>query len=127
MKMYNPINIKVNQLQQPQRTQVKQNIHSNRNFDQLLKQQINQNKELKFSKHAMERLEKRNIQLTPQELARINQGLNIASQKGIKETLIMMDNRIFVASVNNKTVITAAVEDQLKDNVFTNIDGAVIV
>lgn len=127
MKMYNPINMKVNQLQQPQRTQVKQNIHSNGTFDQLLKQQITQNQELKFSKHAMERLEKRNIKLTPQDLARLNQGLNIASQKGIKETLIMMDNRVFVASVNNKTVITAAVEEQLKDNVFTNIDGAVIV
>ncbi len=128
--MYQPINIKINPLQQQsQRTQAKQNYqsHSNISFDQLLKQQINQSQTLKFSKHAMERLEKRNIQLTPQDLARLNQGLEMASQKGIKETLIMMDNRIFVASVNNKTVITAALEEQLKDNVFTNIDGAVIV
>ncbi len=128
--MYNPINIKINHLQQQsQRTQVRHNYQSNPNtsFDQLLKQQISQNQELKFSKHAMERLEKRNIQLTPQDLARLNQGLEMASQKGIKETLIMMDNRVFVASVNNKTVITAAMEEQLKDNVFTNIDGAVIV
>ncbi|GAB6088234.1 TIGR02530 family flagellar biosynthesis protein [Alkaliphilus crotonatoxidans] len=128
--MYQPINIKINPLQQQsQRTQAKQNYqsHSNISFDQLLKQQINQSQTLKFSKHAMERLEKRNIQLTPQDLARLNQGLEMASRKGIKETLIMMDNRIFVASVNNKTVITAALEEQLKDNVFTNIDGAVIV
>ncbi|WP_051569080.1 TIGR02530 family flagellar biosynthesis protein [Alkaliphilus transvaalensis] len=125
--MYNDIKIKANSLQQSKINQAKHSYKDHSNFDKILQQKVNQNKDLKFSKHAMERLEKRNIQLTPQDLGRLDQALNIASQKGIKETLIMMDNRVFVASVSNKTVITAAVEEQLKDNVFTNIDGAVIV
>ncbi len=125
--LYNDIKIKPNSLQQPKINQLKQNYKDNSNFNQILQQQLQQNKELKFSKHAIERLEKRNITLTPQDMTRLDQALNIASKKGIKETLIMMDNKVFVASVSNKTVITAAVEEQLKENVFTNIDGAVII
>jgi len=96
-------------------------------FGKIYKEQLQQQSEVVFSKHATDRLMQRNITLSPQEMTRINQGLDRAAQKGIKETLIMMDNRAFIASVKNKTVITAAVEEQLKENVFTNIDGAVIV
>lgn len=95
-------------------------------FAQVLDTIIN-NQDIKFSKHALQRLEARNIHLDHQEINRINDGLRKASQKGIKETLILMDNKAFVASVNNKTIITAALDEQLKENVFTNIDGAVIV
>jgi flagellar operon protein len=95
-------------------------------FQQILDDQIRQ-KSVVFSKHAAERLLQRNIKLTPQEMTRINAGLEQAAQKGIRETLIMMDNRAFIASVSSRTVITAAVDEQLKESVFTNIDGAVIV
>lgn len=110
---------------QPNRIQPKPN--SIGSFDQILNEQLQQKSEVVFSRHATERLAQRNIKLTSQEVSRINSGLDKAAQKGIKETLIMMDNRAFIASVNNKTIITAAVDEQLKDNVFTNIDGAVIV
>ena len=69
----------------------------------------------------------RNINLTDQEINRINTAIDKAGQKGVKEALIMMDNKVFIASVQNKTIITATVDDQLKDSVFTNIDGAVII
>lgn len=82
---------------------------------------------LKFSKHALDRLNSRNINLTDDELGRINTGMDKAKSKGVRDALIMMDNKVFVASVQNKTIITAAMDEQLKDNVFTNIDGAVIV
>ncbi|MDH8676627.1 TIGR02530 family flagellar biosynthesis protein [Fusibacter bizertensis] len=82
---------------------------------------------VKFSKHAMDRLSSRNIELSDDELGRINNGVDKAKTKGVREALIMMDNKVFVASVQNKTIITAALDEQLKDNVFTNIDGAVIV
>ena len=95
-------------------------------FAQVL-EQIVQNQEVKFSKHALQRLEDRNIQLNTQEIIKINDALNKASQKGIKETLILMDNKAFVANVKNKTIITAATEGQLKESIFTNIDGAVII
>ncbi|SCY14113.1 TIGR02530 family flagellar biosynthesis protein [Alkaliphilus peptidifermentans] len=125
--MYDNMKIKQSSLQQPRVQQLNNQIQKNHSFDTILQKQIHQSKELKFSKHAMDRLEKRNIQLSGNDMTRLNQALDIASEKGIKETLIMMDNRVFVASVTNKTVITAAVDEQLKESVFTNIDGAVIV
>lgn len=125
--MYDNFKIKPNSIQQPKLNPIQNRMPVAGGFDQVLQQQLYQNKEIKFSKHAMERLETRNIQLTPQDMARINQAFNIAQGKGIKETLILMDDRVFVASVNNKTVITAALENQLKENVFSNIDGAVII
>ena len=82
---------------------------------------------VKFSKHAMERLNSRNIELSSDEIERLTQGVDKAKSKGVRDALIMMDNKVFVASVQNKTIITAAMDEQLKDNVFTNIDGAVIV
>ncbi|GAB6109230.1 TIGR02530 family flagellar biosynthesis protein [Fusibacter bizertensis] len=88
---------------------------------------IKSNEQVKFSKHAMDRLNSRNIELSDEELGRINDGVDKAKTKGVREALIMMDNKVFVASVQNKTIITAALDEQLKDNVFTNIDGAVIV
>lgn len=91
-------------------------------LDHIVKQQ-----DVKFSKHAMQRLEARNIKLNHSDINRINDAIHKANQKGINETLILMDNKAFVASVRNKTVITATMEEQLKDSVFTNIDGAVIV
>lgn len=97
-----------------------------KSFSEVLSQ-IENKGEVKFSKHATNRLETRNIQLTDAELGRINSAVNKASSKGIKEALILMDNKVFIASVQNKTIITASTEEELKDNVFTNIDGAVIV
>lgn len=95
-------------------------------FNEVLNR-IKSNDEVKFSKHAIDRLNSRNIQLSDQDMSRINSAIDKAGQKGVKEALIMMDNKVFIASVQNKTIITAAVDDQLKDSVFTNIDGAVIV
>ncbi|TCO79944.1 TIGR02530 family flagellar biosynthesis protein [Marinisporobacter balticus] len=100
-------------------------VVQNKSFAQLLDHVVN--KDVKFSKHAIERLASRNIKLDNKEIFKIKEALNKANQKGIKETLILMNNKAFVASVQNKTIITVATDEQLKDNVFTNIDGAVII
>ncbi len=97
------------------------------NFNQIFQQHLEKNKELQFSKHAIQRLQERNINLSKEDISKIDNAIKTAAQKGIKETLIVMDNHAFIASVKNKTVITAAVDGQLRNNVFTNIDGAVIV
>lgn len=83
--------------------------------------------ELKFSKHAGERLISRNISLTPQQLDRLEEGKKIAAQKGIRESLMIMDRMAFIVNVPNNTVVTAIDSDNTVKNVFTNIDGAVIV
>jgi flagellar operon protein len=88
---------------------------------------IGRHEDVKFSKHALERLRKRNIDLSSEDISRINVGVEKAEEKGVNEALILMGNKAFIASVKNRTIITAASDDQLKENVFTNIDGAVIV
>ena len=88
---------------------------------------IGKPEDIKFSKHALDRLKNRNINLSKEEISRINVGVEKAEKKGVNEALILMGNKAFIASVKNRTIITAASEDQLKENVFTNIDGAVIV
>ncbi len=106
--------------------QTDKNTVNGASFNDVLSR-IKSNDSIKFSKHAMDRLNSRNISLTEDEIDRINDGVNKAQSKGVREALIMMDNKVFVASVQNKTIITAVAGEQLKDNVFTNIDGAVIV
>ncbi len=81
--------------------------------------------ELKFSKHANERLASRNIDLTDDQLERLESGAKKASEKGINESLVMVDNLAFIVNVKNNTVITAVNDGE--DRVFTNIDGAVIM
>lgn len=84
-------------------------------------------KGLKFSAHAQARLEARNIKLTKSQLNRLNTGVEKAASKGARESLVLVDNLALVVSVKNKTVITAVDDKNLKENVFTNIDSAVIM
>ena len=80
--------------------------------------------ELKFSKHANERLLSRNISLSPEQKERLKGGVNRASQKGIRDSLVMVDDMAFIVNVTNRTVITAVGDGD--DKIFTNIDGAFI-
>ena len=82
--------------------------------------------ELKFSNHAITRLQKRNIEISKTQLDRINQAFEKVAQKGAKESLILLDELAFVVSVPNKTVMTAMDQQSMKDQVITNIDSAVI-
>ena len=85
------------------------------------------NNQLKVSGHAQTRLQSRNIQLSQADWDRVADGVNKAAAKGSRESLVMVDNVALVVSVKNRTVITAVDQSHLKDNVFTNIDSAVIV
>lgn len=95
-------------------------------FNQVLAQELNG---VKFSQHALQRLQNRNITLGQADLAKLNDAVDKAAQKGAKESLVLMSNNslALLVSVKNKTVITAMDGANLKDNVFTNIDSAVIV
>lgn len=83
--------------------------------------------QLKVSGHAKTRLESRNIDLSQAQWDRVVGGVNAAAAKGARESLVMVDDAALVVSVKNRTVITAVDKATLKDNVFTNIDSAVIV
>lgn len=81
---------------------------------------------LKFSNHAIARLQKRNIDVSMDALDRINNAFSKAEEKGARESLIMVDDLAFIVSVKNKTVVTAMDRPSMRDQVITNIDSAVI-
>ncbi len=83
--------------------------------------------EVKFSKHAANRLADRNIELTEEQVERLNLGTAKAGAKGINESLVIVDSFAFIVNVPNQTVITAMEQTETDENVFTNIDGAVII
>jgi flagellar operon protein len=98
-----------------------------RAFDSVLQGTVERSGSLKFSAHAKERLALRNIQLSEADLERIQNAVQKAAAKGAKQSLLVMENLAFIVSVTNRTVITALDGGSMKENVFTNIDSAVIV
>jgi flagellar operon protein len=82
---------------------------------------------LKVSGHAQTRLSSRNIELEGEQWERVMKGVDKAAEKGAKESLVMVDDVALVVSIKNRTVITAVDKANLKENVFTNIDSAVVV
>lgn len=94
-------------------------------FQEILKQHLQS--EVTFSKHAQARVEQRGMQLTPGSLQRLQEGVRIAQEKGLDDTLILVDSAAFLVSARNSRVITALGGDDLKGNIFTNIDGTVII
>ncbi|MCC7354012.1 MAG: flagellar protein [Anaerolineae bacterium] len=95
------------------------------NFAEVLQTQTDQ--ALRFSAHAQERLRSREIQLSEQDTATLTQAVEMASAKGAKESLILLDDLALVVSVRNKVVITALERGEQKSNVFTHIDSAILV
>lgn len=102
-----------------------------KSFVEILKQKqldsVESSNELKFSKHANERLSSRNISLTDEQMVRLQDGARQASEKGINESLVLVDDLAFIVNVKNNTVITAMDQRNSVDNVYTNIDGAVVI
>ena len=82
---------------------------------------------LKFSKHASMRLEDRNISLSREQNERLESGVRKAGEKGIHDSLVIVDSLAFIVNIPNKTVVTALDKSEADENIFTNIDGAVII
>lgn len=98
-----------------------ENIDQSESFSSVLEKQ----KDIKFSKHANQRINSRNLNLNNEQLKRIEEGVNSAKDKGIRNSLVMVDNLALLVNINSRTVVTAM--ESTDKNVFTNIDGAVIV
>lgn len=96
-------------------------------FQQVLQERIRQNSNLAFSKHAVNRVMERGIDISPSNMQRLNEGMRLAAEKGLEDTLILVDRTAFIVNVKNATVITTMDGDSLQGNVFTNIDGTVII
>lgn len=81
---------------------------------------------LRFSKHAITRLNDRNIELNSEQLERLESGTRRAGEKGIRDSLVIVDQLAFIVNVPNRTVVTAMDSTRTDENIFTNINGAVI-
>lgn len=94
-------------------------------FKELFNEKCQENT-LSFSKHATERIEQRNIDVNESVSSRLNEALVQAKDKGLKNVLVMIDSSAFIVNTLSNKVITAVNNTELKENIFTNIDGAVI-
>ena len=92
-------------------------------FAEVLKQRTSG---VQFSGHALERVQRRGIDTSPQTLARLDGAVQRAAAKGSRDSVVLVDGTAFVVSVANKTVITAVDAQSMREHVFTNIDSAVI-
>lgn len=93
-------------------------------FDDVLHEKLNEG--VRLSAHAEARLRASRIPFGSDQMNRLNKAVEKAAAKGARESLVLMDNVALVVSVRNRTVITAVAPDRVKENVFTNIDSAVI-
>lgn len=105
-------------------TPFKNKVDSAGTFDSLFQRELDK---IKFSSHALKRLETRNIQLSDSEINKIENAVAKAESKGSKDSLVMMDETAFIVNIPNRTVITAMPVRGTEDNVFTNIDSVVFV
>lgn len=98
---------------------------SSESFESILKEKFQDKTTYTISKHANERLQ--NVNLTNEDKMKIEEGFSIASNKGSKNSVFIYKELAFVASVENKTIITAIEKERAKENCFTNIDSVVIL
>jgi len=96
-------------------------------FESLLNEQIKKESNVKLSSHAQQRLEQRNISLNSEDYKIINKAIENAEAKGSRELLLLYKNTAFITNVKNNTIITAVDTKDASDNIFTNIDSAVII
>ncbi len=82
---------------------------------------------IKFSNHAVERMQSRGISFNKDDMGRLNDAVGRAAAKGSKDTLVLMKDAALIVSVKNKTVVTVMDQAALKENVFTNIDSTIVM
>lgn len=101
-------------------------LNANLDFNRVL-EEVQSRKDLKISAHAMDRLRERNINLSDSDMNNLKTAVESIRSKGGREALILYNNVAYITSIRNNIIITAVDSSSLKENVFTNIDSAVIV
>ncbi|MCI8627926.1 MAG: flagellar biosynthesis protein [Firmicutes bacterium] len=126
-------NIKNNQVVNGIRSSELQKIQAGQRgvgFEQLLQeriQQTQQTQELQFSKHAKERIDQRGIEMTSTLMNDLNNAVAKAKQKGAKDVVVIGPKEVFIVNVPNNIVVTTLSGAEMKNNIFTKIDSAVIL
>jgi flagellar operon protein len=103
----------------------RQNKPGGASFDEVFAKEL-RSSEVGFSRHARQRMASRNINLSEADLTRLNDAVDQIRSKGGRDSLVMLNDNALIVSVKNNQVVTVVDQDNLKDNVFTNIDSAII-
>lgn len=128
LALRNQISVTTGNAVNPPVTSPQETNESGDSFAAALSQKIEEKRGVEFSKHAVQRLSERSIDITEGDtLERLNRGVELAADKGSVETLVLVDRNAFVVSVKNNKVITTIPQEEMIGNIFTNIDSTVIV
>ena len=119
-------------IQRPAATQQAQPRREQGGFGAVLQQELVKRAQqpiqgVAFSKHAITRAEERGIQVTPHLMDQLAGSVVRAQAKGATNILAMDADKAFIINVPNAKVITAITQDEMRESVFTNIDGAVFL
>lgn len=121
-----PPNYKVNPANSPQQSGAAQKSETD-DFAEIFNRSLQQKQQLTFSKHALQRMDSRQISVSPQLVSQISQAVENARSKGIRDALILKGQTAFIVNVPSGTVVTTMNGQEMTGTVFTNIDGAVIL
>lgn len=116
---------RINQLQQHYKVPTVK--HPKKEAKVTFKDVLSNQQGIKVSKHAKERLRERNIHINEQQWKRIEAKVSEAKSKGVKESLVVMNDSTLLVSTKNNTVITALHKDEATSRIFTNIDGTILM
>jgi len=95
-------------------------------FADVLAGEAPSTKQISFSNHAIQRLQRRGLSVEADHIQRLTEGVQLAAAKGSRNSVVLVDDLAFVVAVPNRTVVTAIDRAHMKEQVFTNIDSAVI-
>lgn len=96
-------------------------------FAAALRDELNRKGPLQFSKHAAARVDQRGIQVTDGFLGELSKAVDKAGDKGAKDVVVISDRGAFIVNVPNRMVVTTLSTNEMKENIFTNIDSAVLL
>lgn len=122
--------LNIHQVPMPPLISRKPSVNSAQSMSKSFSEHLNiavQPEILKISKHATDRLTERNIHISDIEWAHVTEKVAEAKSKGIKDSLVLMEQAALIVSAKNSTVITAMDRKEAKDQLFTNIDGTIVL
>ena len=124
-------NLKLRQLQPNEVAAAKKRqdagVQNGESFKAILENRLNEEKTLQFSKHSKERISQRGIEVTDELMSRLNSAAESARTKGAKDVVMIGREAAFIVNIPNNIVVTAMNENEMKNNIFTNIDSAVML
>ena len=102
-------------------------LDDKKTFSKILTEKLQKEDGVRFSAHAVQRLNQRRVMLSSHDLVRLQNGVQKVQEKGGRSSLILLDDMAYIVSVKNKTVVTTMPTEYTINKVFTNIDSVAIV